>query len=96
MARMAYLNLGSTPGDEPCTQIGDDGYAVKAKGECRRYIEQLIKQFGHPPGQAYFAPKGFSHDFGTYYEVVIWYTEDNQEEINYAFNVENNLPARWV
>jgi hypothetical protein len=90
-----YLELGATPAGEPCAQVGSDDYHEKAICECRRYRDQLILQFGNPPDGANFAIKRFPHDFGSYHGVVIYFDNNIPEAINYAFNVESNLPEYW-
>jgi hypothetical protein len=90
-----YMTIGSSPIEERCAQVGQDNYDQCAKVECRIFIEQLKRQFGLPPGTARLAVKGFPHDFGTYYEVVVWYLPDNEEEANYAFKLEGETPGIW-
>lgn len=89
-----YITIGSVPCDEDCAQVGDENYSVKAKAECRRYIEALIAHYGDGPDGTYLTVKGFPHDFGTYYEVVCVYDDDDAESVDYAFKVEAGL-QRW-
>ena len=89
------MSIGSSPCDEPCAQVGQDNYAVQAKKECRRYIELLLKKFGEPPEGASLSVKGFPHDFGTYYEVVVNYDDDDRAGLDYALLLEGNSPATW-
>ena len=90
-----HLTLGPTPCGEDCAQVGSDNYFERAKFECVVYREQLIRKFGNPPADARFIVKGFPHDFGTYYEVCILFNDDNQAEVDFAYNVESNLPENW-
>ena len=90
-----YLPLGSTPTGESCAQIGSRDYAKRARRECQQYIDQLIRQFGEPPAGVNFMTKTFPHDFGSYYEVVIWYTVGDPIQESYAFSVEGSLPESW-
>ena len=90
-----YFVLGPTPGYEDCACVGEEDYEPRAKKECRRFIELLRKKFGPEPEGAHFAVKGFLHDFGTYYEVVISFDEDMPESVEYALRCEDNLPATW-
>jgi hypothetical protein len=89
------LELGPTPCDEACVQVGTDDYFAKARPECRRYIDLLTKKFGKPPGEAYFYVKSNPHDFGSYLEVAIKFNINSREEMAFAYHVENNLPAKW-
>lgn len=88
-----YLTLGTTPPNEPCAQVGEADYGYKARTEGNRWIKQLKAKFGEPPEGARFGIKGFPHDFGTYYEVCIFYS--GREAMEYALNVESNLPGEW-
>ena len=90
-----YLELGPTPSGEDCVQVGSDNYHDLYGAEAKAYIEQLKRQFPNVPPGASFGIKSFSHDFGTYHEVVVKYNEDSEEAINFAFNVENNAPEYW-
>jgi len=90
-----YLTLGPTPYDEPCAQLGTDHFYAKSRIESDAYINQLLRQFGEPPGLCFFRTKPFHHEFGTYYEVVITFFDDDEEAVRFAYNVENNLPAQW-
>lgn len=92
---MEYLELGPAPYDEQCVQIGTLDYREKAIAECQRYKEQIIRQFGEPPENAGLRVKGFPHDFGNYYELCINFDPDDEKAVEYAFEVEGNLPANW-
>ena len=102
-----YFEIGTTPAGEDCAQVGKDGYYEAARHEARVFIAQLIRKFGEPPAGAGFMVKGFPHDFGTYYEVCVFYQEpdifddgdaDEPEErpdYTYALAVENAIPELW-
>lgn len=87
------LYLGPVPSDEDCEQLGREYEPRRATAECTAYVNQLRRQFGEEPEGARLAIKSGAHDFGTYLEVVVYYTDDQSAE--YAFNVENNSPAYW-
>jgi hypothetical protein len=89
------LYLGPTPPEEACAQVGQPDYQKQALKECRAYIHQLLRVFGGPPSGAHFALARESHDFGTYYEVVIQYDAQDEEASQFALHVEANLPAEW-
>ena len=89
------LDLGQVPSDEPCAQVGADDYADRARPECRAYVHQLVRQFGEPPAGARFRVASNPHDFGSYLSVEIVFDDSDQAAIEYAFNAENNLPAKW-
>ncbi len=91
-----HLFLGPTPGAEPCLQLGSPDFTMeKAKLECRRYIELLEQKFRPVPEGAYFRIKTETHEFGSYPEVVVDFDSENEEAVDFAFHVENNLPGTW-
>jgi hypothetical protein len=90
-----YMELGPTPCDEPCEQLGPNYNRRKALRECRAYARQLERQHGAPPEGAYFGVKGFAHDFGTYHETVIYFDTENEAAMEYAYKVEGDTPANW-
>ena len=53
-----------------------------------------VSVVGIPKG-ASFVIKGFPHDFGRYYEVVVKYDTDSEEAEQFAYIVEGNTPAKW-
>lgn len=91
---MDYVSIGSTPAGEECAQVGSDNYSHQARIEGKIFIQQLKRQFGEHPN-AYFKLKSFPHDFGSYYEVVVVFNDDNEEACNFAYNVEANTPEFW-
>jgi hypothetical protein len=89
------LSLSTTPTNESCVQVGSEFYWTNSKIECKAFIEQLIRIFGNPPGNAQFKITENPHDFGTYHDVVIEWDESNKQEDKYAYKVEANLPEDW-
>ncbi|AUB37493.1 hypothetical protein COO91_03438 [Nostoc flagelliforme CCNUN1] len=45
---MDILEIGSTPAEEQCQQVGAENYAVLAKKECKIYKEMLERLFPIP------------------------------------------------
>ncbi len=90
-----FISLGSVPVDEPCAQIGQQGYHEMSVEECRRYKDLLLKVFGEPPVGARFGTKTFPHDFGSYREVVVEFDDSNEESVDFAYRVDGELPATW-
>ena len=89
------LYLGSTPPEEACAQVGQPNYREQALKECRAYIRQLARHFGEPPPGTRFALSRETHDFGSYFEVVVWYDPEDETSREFALRVDDNLPARW-
>ncbi len=94
-----YIELGSTPINEDCVQVqSDKDYLVNMITECSNYVELLEETFPIPDeliGLTYFGRKSFDHDFGRYYEAVIYYDDEIEESVQFAYDVESNLPTNW-
>lgn len=84
-----YLTLGPVPTDEPCAQVGADDYYQRARLECGRYAEQIRRHYPEPE-HGYLITKGFSHDFGTYYEVCAVFDDEDEVSTHWAFEVESD------
>ena len=94
-----FLQLAPVPYDETPEQLGPNYDAAKAKAECFVFRRQLERQ-SPPPGdaelvRARLVVKSNPHDFGDYYEVNAVFDDKNDEESNWAYELENNLPANW-
>jgi hypothetical protein len=90
-----HLFIGPCPADEDCAQTGvTEGAERLNRAECAAYIEALRKVYGPEPENAYFHIKGQSHDFGRYYEVLIYFEDRDEAASAYAFKVESGL-ATW-
>ena len=87
--------IGSSPINEDCAQVGSPDYFEKAQKECKAFLKQLVRVFGEPPEKAKLKVKGFSHDFGTYYEVVVDYNDEVEKEVDYAFLLEGEMLENW-
>jgi hypothetical protein len=90
---MDYLNIGAAPCDENPEQVGDHYLATRAKQECREYIAQLRRQFGDEPEGAKLRIEYFHHDFGTYMEVVCYFSDE--VSLQYALNCESEAWPNW-
>lgn len=90
-----YITIGSTPSGEDCAQVGTWDYMRKSRRECRAFINQIIREHGEPPEGASLRIKSFSHDFGTYHEVAVYYDDSNTAACDYAIGVEGNTAEYW-
>lgn len=90
-----YVNIGSSPCDEPCVQLGAPNYGEESRKECQRYIDLIRKVCGEEPEGAELRTKSFPHDFGTYREVVCYFDDEFPDSVDYAFFVEGNSPETW-
>jgi hypothetical protein len=91
-----YFSIGQTPSQEDCAQVGEPDYRRKALAECQRFIELIRATLGPEPEGAELAIKSFPHDFGTYYEVVIWFEPDDDAAVAYAVRCEDDAPRSWT
>lgn len=90
-----YIAIGPTPADEPCEQLGPNYDPQRARAECKRFIALIRKTLGDEPPGARLRIQSNAHDFGTYYEVVCSYDEDNETAAKYAFRCESEAPTTW-
>jgi hypothetical protein len=89
------LSIGPVPSDEQCEQLGPNYSPTRARSECKAFMAQLIRQFGAPPPDAYLRIKANPHDFGSYLEVEVVYSDEDEDAVKYAFDMENNSPTQW-
>lgn len=90
-----YIEIGPTPADEPCAQVGETDYEERAAGECKRFIALIRKTLGPEPEGARLVVRANNHDFGVYYNVVCRYDDSFPDAVSYAFRAESEAPARW-
>ncbi|MFN6965191.1 MAG: hypothetical protein ACK4S4_15705 [Pyrinomonadaceae bacterium] len=90
-----YVDIGPSPTAEDCAQVGSDDYYERARRECRVFIDQLRRQFGDEPCSASLSVRSYPHDFGTYYEVVCYFDDDDDEAVEYAYKLESETPEHW-
>lgn len=92
-----YIDLSSSPIDEPPVQVNSEGnYTQEMRAECRRFAEQLRIIFPWAIDVGIdFVVKGSPHDFGTYYEVYARVNYDNEKAVDLAYWIQDNLPLKW-
>ena len=101
MSRIETIDLGPVPADEDCIQTADPDYEVKALEECNRWLLLLRASYAEAHGcmpedhGAKLRVRGSSHDFGTYYEVVVRFDEDDHRALQAAFWLESDSPTHW-
>lgn len=93
-----YYTLGPTPPEESCAQVGSDRYDYQhiTRRECNARKHQLERAFPElSNSKCFLRVKSFPHDFGAYWEVVVYFNEDNNEEVELANRIESDCPTRW-
>lgn len=90
------LDLGCTPCEESCAQVGAPDYHTRARKECKAFIGQLIRMFGEPPDGCMFKINNNPHDFGDYLSVaLVWIGNGNESIHRYVRKVDEELPRNW-
>ena len=94
-----YLELGPSPSDEDCLQMGV-ATNEECKAECERFKRQLERLIPIPerlPNVKYgvkFFP--YDSDAGGYYEVVIYFDSNDELECEFVYeSVESSIPRMW-
>jgi hypothetical protein len=95
MKTTEQIELGPVPYEEQCQQLGPSYDAAEAQRECTIYMMQLVRQHGAPPDGVRLRVKGFPHDFGFYYEVVVSFDSNDEKQAEYAYKLESDGPANW-
>jgi len=91
-----YISIGCSPYDEDCAQVGSAGFRERASIEMNVYIDQLHRMFPQiEDSDLTLAIKWFPHDFGSYGEVVVKYSDANPDDEALALFLENNAPDLW-
>lgn len=89
------LEIGATPPEEDCTQVGSPDYHANARRECLAFIAQLVRQFGEPPEGARLFVKSNAHDFGSYLEVACRFDVNIEAACDYAYKCEGEAWPKW-
>lgn len=83
------LDIGPCPNGVSGVQVTDKvDYIDAMKHECRVYIKQLERVYGAEAAGVRLAISSNSHDFGTYYDVVAKFDEDDETATAKAFEME--------
>ena len=91
-----YYEIGATPIDEPCASVGEPDYSRRARMECRALINQLYRQLPEDAsGCIELRIKAHGHDFGTYYEVVAYFDDEDEHAESLAMQAGDELPYTW-
>lgn len=94
--KLEFFSLSSSPHDEECTQAGQDTSDMKL--ECKALANQLIRLHGAVPEGAEFFLCRNDHEFGTYYELGIFFElseEDETPSQQFAEKCEMGIPDNW-
>jgi hypothetical protein len=99
---METIEIGSTPCEELCTQVGDDDYTRRALIECRAWKNQLYRHLaslGHSketlPEKFRISIKSMNHDLGVYHEVAVIFNDNDEKSWELALLLESDSPTNW-
>ena len=90
-----FFTIGPVPVEEDCMQVGNENYTKFSIIECETFIDQIKRQFPNLNETVKLKTKSFVHDFGTYHEVAIWFESDDEESVEDAYKIDNELPNVW-
>lgn len=91
-----YIEIGPTPYEEKCAQVGEDYFIKRAGIEMDIFIEQLYRTFTEATDKRIsFVKKWYNHDFGQYGEVCIKFDPDDEEASDYAYYIDKNSIPNW-
>jgi hypothetical protein len=92
---MDYLTIGCTPAAENCVQVSSSqNYHDDMRKEVSRYRDMIQKRYPFIPSEM-IRVKSFQHDFGTYMEVCVVFSDSVEEQERMAYFVENTSPEYW-
>ena len=95
MLGIDFIELGPVPSDEESKQSGYDSYS-DIHAQTKSYAQMLNKRFPIPENvRAWFAVKRDGGGDAVYCECVIKFDENDVASRDFAYFVEENLPARW-
>jgi hypothetical protein len=90
-----YLELGEVPYDEKCAQVGVYGYTKVATMEVAAFTNQLrrlLKANNKP--EMDIRPK-WEHGREASVSVVVYFDDENQDQIEVAYWLDENMPDKW-
>lgn len=89
-----YITLGSSPLDEDCAQVGTDEYQQRSRAELQQ-LKRMMQDIHPEIALGYYTVKAFPHEFGTYHELCAMFDDDYEATVNWAFEAEDTVPAKW-
>jgi hypothetical protein len=85
----------TVPHNEPCVQLGQEEYLKWSRLEANTLRDQIYRQLGAPPAGTGIKIIQCPHDFGTYLDLAVVYSPDNEESEEWMLKVESELPEEW-
>lgn len=92
-----YIALDTTPYEAPCIQVGHELYRSIASMEAHLMKQQLeellLTQYSDI--LVNIAITQCPHDYGSYYQLYVYFNSDNPQEVRQAYWLDENFPADW-
>ena len=85
----------TVPHDEPCSQVGTDGYYKNARLEAQALKSMLLRTLPPPPDDTGIRVIECPHDFGIYLDLAVSYDDDEEESVEWMLKAESGVPANW-
>lgn len=95
--KLTSIELGPTPAEEECAQVGDHNYADRSRTECEAFRAQILRHYPVPEGlgqQAGLRIVSNPHEFGSYREVEVAYDPFSVRATTWAHQVEADRIGR--
>lgn len=93
-----FITIGPTPLAEPCSQMGKSYYKEFSIMEIKAFINQCKRTVSKEFNMNYLpkiSSKTFTHDFGSYQEVVVYYDNNNEKQVEQAYWLEAHTDEFW-
>jgi hypothetical protein len=88
-----WFSIGATPAEEPCEQVGTSGYdGNKARIECRIFKNMLERTLKPTIS---LGIKKHNHEAGGYLEVVCYFDDEVEAEVQEMLRLESEAPGKW-
>jgi hypothetical protein len=85
----------TVPHEEPCSQVGTDGYYKNARLEAQALKSMLLRTLPPPPDGTGIRIIECPHDFGIYLDLAVSYDDDEEESVEWMLKAESGVPANW-
>lgn len=89
-----YIVIGSSPASETCAQVGAPDYHEQNRRELQVFKHQIERMYPEQCKLVRLGTKKFAHDFGPYTELVAFYEDSIQSQIDAAYDLEH-IPEYW-
>ena len=93
-----WETIAPSPSEERCVQLTSTGEYIDAmRKEVHEFVLLLRKVFPWAEEHGVIITrKGFNHDFGTYYEAVAKFNDEDEEARRLAYFIIDNYPRKWT